>query len=336
MSSFRVKQAISGVTQVKEQLPFTAWNSEENEALQGLPWGCRILYLQGLRRYMDWETRLVGAVRRVSWNGLRDALYVEPHPGETESGKPSKSAVRRMGKRLEKAGLVHIQSEVGEKRLIIFLPLATPQQFSQKKPDTNPTHPLTTQADPHASIVGIAGEASRDGGLRGVNGSKPERTPDTSVASENLAKPTRIHISNNYFGTPPVVPLFNSPKVTKGTRLSQDWSLPPEWEAWACRERQWTPAQAQAVAEGFRDYWISVPGRHGYKLDWLATWRNWVRNQRTHQHAAHQRQDNSAPGRVARAIATRNGSRGAQEPAASSESGDVIDISPGDYHEVPL
>ena len=30
--------------------------------------------------------------------------------------------------------------------------------------------------------------------------------------------------------------------------------------------------------EKFKDYWISQPGQKGVKLDWFATWRNWVRN----------------------------------------------------------
>ena len=29
--------------------------------------------------------------------------------------------------------------------------------------------------------------------------------------------------------------------------------------------------------ESFRDYWISVPGQKGVKLDWDATWRNRIR-----------------------------------------------------------
>lgn len=36
----------------------------------------------------------------------------------------------------------------------------------------------------------------------------------------------------------------------------------------------------QATFDSFRDYWISTPGAKGVKLDWMATWRNWVRNQR--------------------------------------------------------
>ena len=32
--------------------------------------------------------------------------------------------------------------------------------------------------------------------------------------------------------------------------------------------------------DAFRDYWTAVPGSKGLKADWLATWRNWVRNTR--------------------------------------------------------
>lgn len=34
------------------------------------------------------------------------------------------------------------------------------------------------------------------------------------------------------------------------------------------------------MAEDFRDYWVAKPGKDGAKLDWLATWRRWCRNQR--------------------------------------------------------
>ncbi len=36
----------------------------------------------------------------------------------------------------------------------------------------------------------------------------------------------------------------------------------------------------ESVADKFRDYWISQPGQKGVKLDWSATWRNWVRNEK--------------------------------------------------------
>ena len=30
----------------------------------------------------------------------------------------------------------------------------------------------------------------------------------------------------------------------------------------------------------FADYWIAQPGAKGRKVDWNATWRNWIRNAR--------------------------------------------------------
>lgn len=35
-----------------------------------------------------------------------------------------------------------------------------------------------------------------------------------------------------------------------------------------------------AVYARFSDFWIAKPGKEGVKLDWLATWRNWVRNEK--------------------------------------------------------
>lgn len=37
-------------------------------------------------------------------------------------------------------------------------------------------------------------------------------------------------------------------------------------------------SQANTEAARFRDYWIGQGGQKGTKLDWDATWRNWVRN----------------------------------------------------------
>ena len=33
----------------------------------------------------------------------------------------------------------------------------------------------------------------------------------------------------------------------------------------------------EGITEEFVDYWRSVPGAKGTKLDWPATWRGWVR-----------------------------------------------------------
>lgn len=62
----------------------------------------------------------------------------------------------------------------------------------------------------------------------------------------------------------------------RGSRLSQDFVLPTDWRDWAASEGM---PISQADAEGlkFRDYWVAKSGREAVKMDWLATWRNWVR-----------------------------------------------------------
>lgn len=68
----------------------------------------------------------------------------------------------------------------------------------------------------------------------------------------------------------------------RASRLPPNWALPEDWKAWALAEKpEWGEAYILQTAERFRDFWIAKPGKEGTKLDWEATWRNWVRN--THE-----------------------------------------------------
>ena len=62
----------------------------------------------------------------------------------------------------------------------------------------------------------------------------------------------------------------------RGTRLPNDWKLPEDLRAWAraCRP----DVDADMEAEKFRDYWHAKAGTGAIKVDWTATWRNWIRN----------------------------------------------------------
>jgi uncharacterized protein YdaU (DUF1376 family) len=93
----------------------------------------------------------------------------------------------------------------------------------------------------------------------------------TPVATD--VQPTNNHkpITNNH------EPLTNVER-TRATRLPTDWTPTPEMIEFCKNERP--ELQVKAVADSFRDYWVSVAGAKGRKADWLATWRNWVRNQR--------------------------------------------------------
>ena len=62
----------------------------------------------------------------------------------------------------------------------------------------------------------------------------------------------------------------------RGSRLAQDWFLNKSMGEWASQERP--DINVRQVAEQFKDYWVAQPGQKGVKLDWDATWRNWVRN----------------------------------------------------------
>ncbi len=66
----------------------------------------------------------------------------------------------------------------------------------------------------------------------------------------------------------------------RGTRLPRDWRLPKSWSEWAMQDSRQASEWVRIEAEKFRDYWIAQPGTKGTKLDWEATWRNWVRSAR--------------------------------------------------------
>jgi hypothetical protein len=67
-------------------------------------------------------------------------------------------------------------------------------------------------------------------------------------------------------------------KAPKAKRLDKDLQLPKDWEDFCKTTR--ADLKPQEVFDQFKDYWVSVGGQKGTKLDWTATWRNWVRNQR--------------------------------------------------------
>lgn len=69
-----------------------------------------------------------------------------------------------------------------------------------------------------------------------------------------------------------------SPTKSRGTRLSTDWTPPAELLAWVKEERPAVDLPNEIAK--FRDYWIAKAGQPGVKLDWDATFRNWIRSAR--------------------------------------------------------
>jgi hypothetical protein len=77
----------------------------------------------------------------------------------------------------------------------------------------------------------------------------------------------------------------NSPSLRSGegeqqraSRLPKPFDLPDEWREFCRTERP--ELDPDRVCAKFADFWHGKPGKAGTKLDWLATWRNWVREER--------------------------------------------------------
>ena len=52
--------------------------SDELAALEGLPYVQQVLYFRGIKPYMDRKTGITGIKRRISYQSLCEALYIEP------------------------------------------------------------------------------------------------------------------------------------------------------------------------------------------------------------------------------------------------------------------
>lgn len=115
----------------------------------------------------------------------------------------------------------------------------------------------------------------RSGGVGGatVQVSPPDQTnPPPSKAASPSAPPAESQ------GAPKKAP--ERAEAKRGTRLPAGWVLPKAWGEWALLEKPaWSADHVRQTAEAFRDHWLAKPGRDALKLDWEATWRNWVRKE---------------------------------------------------------
>ncbi len=63
-------------------------------------------------------------------------------------------------------------------------------------------------------------------------------------------------------------------RQARGTRLPEDWQLPPEWRDWALavglRQHEINREETK-----FKNYWLNAAGAKGLKLKWKLTWENW-------------------------------------------------------------
>jgi uncharacterized protein YdaU (DUF1376 family) len=103
----------------------------------------------------------------------------------------------------------------------------------------------------------------------GKLGGRPKKTQSviSGLPDQSQNNPNQEPITNNH---KPIE------KKTLGKRLANDFSFPLEWEQF-CKETR-PELHPTRTFDQFKDYWIAQVGQKGVKLDWFATWRNWVRS----------------------------------------------------------
>jgi uncharacterized protein YdaU (DUF1376 family) len=114
----------------------------------------------------------------------------------------------------------------------------------------------------------------------GIKGGRPKKTHRLPTANPSLtqAEP-KITLTTNHkpLNSSDAIPTEPpAAKSKKGKRLSPEWQ--PADPQWAKTKRP--DLTISETLDRFRDYWVSQPGAKGVKLDWEATWRNWVRNEK--------------------------------------------------------
>jgi hypothetical protein len=62
----------------------------------------------------------------------------------------------------------------------------------------------------------------------------------------------------------------------RGSRIPDDFTVAPAMVAWARANCPGVDGQRETTK--FINYWQAKAGRDGVKLDWVATWRNWMMN----------------------------------------------------------
>lgn len=113
---------------------YIALSEQEISALRGLDHSLWVLYLH-LKQFMDYKSGVVGYARRVSYQSISEALYIEPRQG-VKGGSPHISAIRRMIEQLIKHDVI---KKSRNDTLVFKLHLADTDNYVQNKADMKPT-----------------------------------------------------------------------------------------------------------------------------------------------------------------------------------------------------
>lgn len=117
-----------------------------------------------------------------------------------------------------------------------------------------------------------ARERAREAREKSQNASRERHGVTNGVTS---ASPTRPDPTRSSYGT---TKDLTAPRKARGARIPEDFALTPDMREWAHRSGM-SHLDIDGITDNFRDYWTAETGAKATKLDWIATWRTWVRRE---------------------------------------------------------
>lgn len=108
-------------------------------------------------------------------------------------------------------------------------------------------------------------------------------TPPEQIQNRTDTEQKRINLLTKKtevggdFVPPSAPPTKKGSEKAKGARLQKDWELPKSWGVWALEQNKaLTTDDIRKEANKFKNHWLAKAGKDAVKLDWYATWRNWI------------------------------------------------------------
>ena len=130
----------------------------------------------------------------------------------------------------------------------------------------------------------------RDAGRKGAerrwqNDGKPNAVangkPNTVANGKTMASANAEEKRREEIYTPSIEGVGDSadaPAPSKrGTRLPDTFTITADMLTWAATHAP--GVDVEIASAKFVDYWRAQPGQRGVKVDWIATWRNWLRRE---------------------------------------------------------
>ena len=124
------------------------------------------------------------------------------------------------------------------------------------------------QSDGNSHGSGMAEASQTDGNSHGSD--------DGNCHSMSMPSIPSHPIPSDPTPEPEKIKTKNSTAKERGTRLADPFMLTSEMRQWASIELPGLTDLEGATRE-FVDYWRAIPGQRGRKVDWIATWRNRMR-----------------------------------------------------------